>query len=1141
MKKTYDQDRIFQDAYNTLNKRQQQAVDAIEGPVLVVAGPGSGKTQILSMRVGNILRTTDALPSNILCLTFTESASVNMRQRLTNLIGHDSYRVAIHTFHNFGVEIIERYPEFFFHNATFLPADDLVQVEVITSLLERLEYDNPLKSQHPEQGYTYLNEIQNAIGQLKKAGLTPDEFRALLDTDRASLDRINPWIDSLFSEHLTKSKVHQIEQAIIDLRKQAQTYELPIKTFRPLEEVVADSLENAMHTASDSDSTKPVTAWKQTWTQKNENEKRVFRDTQKIEKMQALADIYQRYMDQMYKRGYYDFDDMLLHVIHAIENNTLLRNDLQEQFRYILVDEFQDTNEAQQRLLDALTSAPVNEGQPNIMAVGDDDQAIYKFQGAEVSNIIHFREQYRDPTVITLTENYRSTQDILDVARFVITKGEDRLERYMDDIEKQLVSSNPHITNGDIVHKIFPTRAHEYSWVARNIRNQIDEGVHPSDIAVIARQHKHLQELLPYLYHENVSLRYERQQNVLHEIHVRQLIQMARFVSTLARKDYEEADYLLPEILAYPFWNIDRTVIWHISVEAYQQRSLWLDSMRTCTVSQDAQQNKKIKNIAEFFIDVATRSSAEPLEYILDYLIGSHVPLRRESDDEQDPQSLRVFNQDSLSMISPFREYYFNAESFTKNKEQYLTFLSSLQVFVDALREYKQGEILSIADLVSFVDLHEENDIPVIDKSPYVNAEDAVQLMTAHKAKGLEFDTVFVLSCIDEVWTPKHRGTKLSFPMNMPIQPSGDTIDDQLRLFYVALTRAKRTLFLSMYKASDTGKEVLPVQFLAPEEHSAHVSTAVQNIITQRNEDPDRSEVPETLDVLSASFATAHKGPFAHEENALLQSLVEDYKMSATHLNNFVNVTKGGPQLFLEQNLLRFPQAKTPSGAFGSAVHKTLELLLDYVRFHKTAPTEHQVIVWFDDVLKKERLVSHEYDAYYNRGVDALRAFYKEKIDTFTVEQQAEINFRSQGVVLGEAQLTGKIDRFIPTSTTTAEVHDYKTGQAKTKWTGGSGYVPIQLHNFKQQLIIYKLLIENSRDYSTYVVERGVLEFVEPVNGSLIDLAYDITEDDVTYTRSLIEEVYRRIVTLDFPDVSTYDQNIKGIKQFEYDLINNIL
>ncbi len=515
----------FKERYKNLNKEQKKAVDAIDGPVLVVAGPGSGKTEILSLRVGQILQKTDVAPSNILCLTFTDSASINMRKRLSEIISRDAYRVAIHTFHSFGTEVIDKNPEFFFSGANFIPADELAQLDIIETTLKEFDHDNPLRSQHPEQGFVYAKALVQAIGHLKKAGLTPDEFRAILEHSKKEQEYANPFLAEVFDERLSKKSFNTILK-LIQKFESYRSEPFPVNYFKPWTSQMAHSLKRALDESEELGKATPLSAWKTKYTKKDEDGKRVHKDSINLEKMHALSDVYEKYREEMFARGFYDFDDMLLETIQAIEKNDRLRYDLQEQFQYILVDEFQDTNDAQVRLLHAITNAEVNEGRPNIMAVGDDDQAIYKFQGAEISNILDFKGAYREPEIVTMTQNYRSTQDILDVARKIIKKGEERLENILPEMEKKLVASNSNIDKGDITHKTFETAAHEFSYVAGEVKRLIDEGKEPNDIAIISRTHKKLEESVAYLNNVGVPVNYERQQNVLEEPHVHQLIML---------------------------------------------------------------------------------------------------------------------------------------------------------------------------------------------------------------------------------------------------------------------------------------------------------------------------------------------------------------------------------------------------------------------------------------------------------------------------------------------------------------------------------------------------------------------------------------------------------------------------------------
>ena len=151
---------IFQTRYQNLNTEQKLAVDSIDGPVLVIAGPGSGKTELLGMRVANILRETDASPSEILCLTFTDAGVATMRKRLVTLIGETAHQVNIQTFHSLGTEIINNYPEFFFQGAIYNSIDELTQTQIIDEILGNLSLDNPLATKHPDQGYIYLKNIK---------------------------------------------------------------------------------------------------------------------------------------------------------------------------------------------------------------------------------------------------------------------------------------------------------------------------------------------------------------------------------------------------------------------------------------------------------------------------------------------------------------------------------------------------------------------------------------------------------------------------------------------------------------------------------------------------------------------------------------------------------------------------------------------------------------------------------------------------------------------------------------------------------------------------------------------------------------------------------------------------------------------
>jgi DNA helicase-2/ATP-dependent DNA helicase PcrA len=1107
----------FQRRYNALNAQQKKAVDTVEGPVLVIAGPGSGKTEIVSLRVANILQTTHATPGNILCLTFTDAAATNMRNRLSSLIGDAAYRVAIHTFHSFARELIDRHKERFYGAASMNPADEVTRFYSIEQAIKTYAHGHPIKSEHPEQGFVYAKPLMQAIGYAKKAGISPKELQSLLDANKEDMIMIEGLLQGVLSERVVKGDIAKLEVFVRDLERKFLGVGSNI-VGTPWNRYVImflDALKYALDESKNADETKPLSAWKKEWLEKKDG-LYVLKDSGlRFERMNALVHIYSTYRTELFAKGYYDFDDMILDVLLKLESDDVLRAEVQEEYQYILVDEFQDTNDAQMRIIRAIADAPVNEGKPNLMVVGDDDQAIYKFQGANISNVLLFKNEWKDVEVVSMTHNYRSTQPILDLAATVIDRGVPVHQKKLLGGKKDLVSSNGSLVGGALLRVSLPTEAHEHHFVASEIRTALDAGVDPDSIAVIARKHEELERLVSFLKAQKIPVRYEREQNVLLEPHVREIITIVRYAHTVIDKEIETADYLLPEILSFPFWGVSRLSIWKVSIDASKNRLTWLEAM-------NASPDDCIQNVARFLIALSVDATHEPIERVVDTIIGGHVELYRDSDDDEEA-SIKKMDK----MVSPFKQFYFSKERFDHARSEYVSFLSSLRTFIGALREYKRGEYATVRDLVEFVEMRERNDMPLNDLSPFSNAKKAVTLLSAHKSKGLEFDYVFVLSCVDSMWVGKGRPRLLPFPYNIPVEPAGDGEDDKARLFYVTLTRAKRHLTLTSFRTHVDGRESTPLRFVLPGVDAPHIS--LEKIV-------DIADGPHVSEVLEASEKPFHGAPFRGEENALLLSLLDGYKMSVTHLNNFLDITKGGPARFLETNLLRFPQQKTVSGAYGTAIHFALSWFLNTFKEKGVRPSTDATIVVFRKSLSYERLSKYDETNQGDRGELVLRSFLDAKQDSFTRKDMSEIDFSSQGSHVGGALISGKIDRVIERDGV-FEVIDYKTGRAYEEWSGKSDGEKIKLRNYERQLVFYALLIETSRSYSTKKVENGQLLFVEPVAGRIFELEKKIAASDVSKLKILIEKVYNLITTLSFPDTSLYTQDIDGVIAFEEDII----
>lgn len=1098
----------FEERYKALNTAQRHAVDTIDGPVMIIAGPGSGKTELLSLRVGNILKAGTARASSILCLTFTETAARNMRERLETLIGADAYRVAIYTFHGFCTDIIGRYPEYFFNASHYRPASDLAQSEILETIFKNLPHGHILGGHHPDRGYAYLKECQTRIKDIKKGGLTPTRFKELLKENEMSFVALNAIIQEHVPERITKDTYNAFGVMQSALEKEGSN----------LAHMYAVSVKDARTIVDETEKTTPLTEWKSTYTGKDENGTRVLKDFLSLPKLFALADIYEAYQAELHNLGYFDYEDMILQVVEALSHHVTLRTELEELYQYIMVDEFQDTNNAQLSLVKAISSNPVHEGHPNVCVVGDDDQAIYKFQGAEISNLLSFTDLYKDVVQIVLTENYRSTQKILDFARAIVVQGVNRLETRYREIRKDLVAKNTKLVEGTIHTHAFATPEEEYAYIAGEVKMLLDMHVEAKEVALIAREHKQLIQLLPYLDSLHIPYTYTRKENVFDERHVQELIMLCRLLGSIGGKEFDRDD-LLPEILAFPFWGLDRITIWRIAEHAKRENVSWLASM-------EASHDAHVKIIGTFLIELGVASQTTPLEIIIDTLIGSKdIPLVSDSPDEDD-----IFAPSTLKLVtdftSPYKSYYFGENALKENASSYISFLSSLRVFIHALREYKNGEALHASDVGAFVDMHTSYGIPLINETPFAHNENSVQLLTSHGAKGLEFAYVFVVSVNDAIWAGGKKGNKLTFPINLPLASAGDNEDDFIRLFYVALTRARHTLYITHHKS--------PLRFLSTNELP---------------ETDSRVVLADTPELLVHGLSVYHAPPFAADEKALLQKVVEGYMLSPTHMNNFLNIIDGGPIKFLEQNLLRFPQAMSASSVYGSAVHKSLEDMHIGNKKAGETPQLTTVLATFTKELKRGRLTPSDERKYLARGEQALKQYYENMKNSIQKNTIVELNFAKQSVMIDGALLTGKIDKITEDGDGNWIVTDLKTGKGFSGWDekGQSEYDELKLHHYRHQLMMYKILVENSRDYNTKKVTHGVLEFVEELSTekNIQTLTEDFTTQEKSYElqrmKQLAVAVYKKIVSLDFPDVSKYPKTTDGIKEFEEDLLAGII
>ncbi len=1051
-------DTLYKARFEALNKKQREAVDATEGPLLVIAGPGTGKTELLAVRTAHIVYQGLALPHEILLLTFTENAALTMRERLVLLMGESAYRVHIHTFHSFCTHVINRYGEYFFEGASYEPLDELRQVEIIEYIVRSLPHKHPFGAYHPERGYIYLRDLIARINHVKSSGFTKDEWRSLTETLVQEAVEIDKIIQTYWPKgRLSIKTLCDLDEVVAQLQKQGSTSSLAL----------AATLRQAVNNAEEINLTEPVSSWKKTHLAVTDSGELITKDTRDREKLLAFSEFYENYVDELHRRWLFDFDDMILTVREALKNHADLRAELEESFRYIMVDEFQDTNDAQLSLVVSLTSSAMHEGRPNICAVGDDDQAIYKFQGALTSTMLHFKERlYKEVKLIVLTDNYRSTSDILELSRRVVVKGVDRLEKSVKELNKTLSQSNRSLKPGAITLTHTETQEEECAALVAHLQVSQKEN---DTIAIIARNHRELVALLPHLDTAQITYSYSRKDNVFDDPHICELIDYTQYITSLTSKS-ENKDFLLPKLLALPYNNIDGEDIIKLSLYAKAHGFTWTEALTSID-------NEKLKTFATKMYLLVEETANLPLEQALHKLME----------------------------ISGFKDYHFGAKARSEDGYHYLQFLESLHVFIESLREYRDGQILTLSHVESFVEMYKSHGLTLSRKSP-ASTKAKVSLLTAHGAKGLEFDTVYLLATNDSIWTKNKRTNLVPLPLAVKplVAPVGDNEDDFIKLLYVALTRAKRSIHI--FTSDAPLRYILDLQL--PVLEPLHSKENALRLITG-----ETNSTPLPKNVLS-----------------LLEPFVKDYVMPVTHVQNFLNLPEGGPEYFLMQNLLRFPQPMNESSVFGSAIHKGIELLVREKINKKELPSLENSLSAFKRVLDRARLDELSYKKLLTRGEKTLGTFYAKHARTFESSDLVEVDFKHEGVMVGNARITGKID-YLKTTSDGYQVVDFKTGSSYTSFdeVGLQDYEKIKLHFYKLQLLFYHILLSESSSYRKTPVHKLSLYFVE----DNVELELVPTDKDLKEARKLFEGVYTLITSLGFPDTQDFEKNYRGILMFE--------
>ena len=1098
-----------------LNPAQEAAVDYLEGPLLVLAGPGTGKTQLLSAKVAHILECTDADPSNILCITFTDAGADNIRSRLKTVIGNAADEVGIYTYHAFGADLLNRYRDYAEvpERALNHSIDDVTQHKILSQIIADLPARDLLKT-------IEISPLRDTIQRAKTARLSADDLATIAKTNLQDSEGISQLASEDFAALIPRDRYdHALatvyEPLLADLVK--FTSEEPIvgsieRTANLLARELSALIDE--QSAADKPSVAPFTKWRNRRFERTASGSYRLKDYIANRKLTSLARVMAAYEAELQRTGQYDFADMIEEAITALRTDRGFRLTLSEQYQYILLDEFQDTNPSQFALIQLLTDYE----QPQIMAVGDDDQAIFEFQGASASNLIDFRDHY-NAHVITLTDNYRSTGAILDFSHHLADQLNEsfakkhhinKILRSMQDLwraEKSAAagptppaaqtstkgSGNSPTKTPDqasafpaLSRHEFPAASDEYYWIAQQIRALIDQGVPGPEIAIIAPQHKYIAPILPYLRNQHLTLAYEKSTNLLEDPVLCQLITIAEFIYDLSQE--RAPSHLLPEILTYPFFNLKPIEILSLFDGARYDHRAPLDFLRSAD-------QPALVRLSDWFADLVAASYHTPLDLWLSYLIGQ--------------TELNGFT-------SPFLTYYADHTSEASLVELYQNLNTLRRTVHDHLSSTQPSTtVITLQDFVSTITDYRTANTAIKHTDLYEEGADAVQVMSAHKSKGLEFEYVFMVAVDELAWgRAKGNNNLFSLPRNLlRIRHTGTTDDERLRLLFVAATRAKQHLIMTNSVTDFAGKTPARLSFLGevrtdPEEPqiSPYLPASQQQIILHSQSTPTAR-----LTAITQSWTATFRTPDP-DLRQLFRQRLEHYRLTATDLTTFLDLINAGPETIYRRLLLRAPDEPLSLNlAYGNLVHQTFE------RVTRDGLSDDDALAYFHDQAKTQPLISAELRELQERGAHDLPVALKSFRDLLRADHaHAEVKFPGESLTAAGIPIKGAIDHIsLHPDTKTLTLYDFKTGNYHPeKWSSHP-----TLYRYSLQLGFYKLLLAASREYRNYQVTEGHILFVAPDNDGFVhDRAFEFTPESEAELLDLVYAVYHAITSLDFID-----------------------
>lgn len=901
-----------------LNQAQKQAVEHLGSPLLIIAGAGTGKTTVIANKIAYLIKNKLAKPSEILAVTFTEKATAEMEERVTELVGEGAWDIWVSTFHGLGQRILETHG---------------------------LEIGLP-------NNFKLLNEIENWLlmrENLNKFNL--DYFRPLGNPTK--------FIHALI-KHFSRCKDELISPS--------------------------DYLELTQNLKLDSD---------QIVEEGDVGEKL---DKKKITE---LADAYHIYNQILLDNDAFDFADLIFYATKLLRERSNILRYYQNRWKYILVDEFQDTNWGQYELIKLLTKG--REKEINLTVVGDDDQSIYKFRGASVSNILQFNDDFPGCKQVVLTDNYRSGQKILDFAyNFIQLNNPDRLEDKLK-IEKKLIAHQKNPGNVNFIYG--DTDVSEAGLVVDKILELKKENnkLEWNDFAILSRANNVIDQFIPALLRAGVPYTTSTVTGLFRQKIVLDSLAALRLVD-----NYHEspAVYRLLSCPVYALTFEDISKLTHFC----QRKSCSLyEAVKAGSTGELLLTPEGKKTVTKFLNDIkniTTLSAREPAIKVLYKFLEDSGYLRYLTTNLENNQAQIGYLQSLFEFLEKFHEE--NIDNSVRGWLKYYNYLSEAG---------EAGEEKSFNDGTG------------------------VRLLTIHAAKGLEFEYVFIPNLVDQRFPTVSRRDSIEIPEQLVREkslPVGDAhLEEERRLFYVALTRAKKQVFLSAAKDYGGLREKKISRFIDElektndynwEKITDHKLGKISLPTTTEEKDQENFELPEQFSF--SQIAAYQKCPWQYRYQFVWKVPTLGKGVFSFGKTLHLTLQKFYQQMVAENNVCQANLFDT------STPKKENEIKV---------PSLNYLIELYHNNWQDDWFYSTEHKRQYReKGEKILKEFYElNSKNGWIVPISLESTFRFR---VGDYYFKGQIDRIDPMYPDKIRLVDYKTGKPKTKLSFSD----------KLQLLIYQ-------------------------------------------------------------------------------------